>query len=170
MLYSHPYQVSVARRLFDRVYMKGRRLQMWAELTRRPWRLLDLNDVASLLKVEGRFSGGMQVVPIDDIQGSVSRSRDFDRRFRPIQKHTRQRWVDIAAARLADINLPMVELVQMGNFYYVTDGHHRISVAKAFGAVDIEAVVTIWQTARLVLPPVSTYCENEPPCIWEQAA
>ena len=36
-------------------------------------------------------------------------------------------------------------LVQVGDIYFVRDGHHRISVAQALGQTDIDARVTIWQ-------------------------
>jgi hypothetical protein len=35
--------------------------------------------------------------------------------------------------------------VQIGNLYFVRDGHHRISVARALGQRSIEAKVTVWQ-------------------------
>jgi hypothetical protein len=41
--------------------------------------------------------------------------------------------------------LPPVSLVQVGDEYFVRDGHHRISVAKAFGQETIEARVAVWE-------------------------
>jgi hypothetical protein len=38
-----------------------------------------------------------------------------------------------------------VVLVRVGDIYFVRDGHHRISVARAMGQQDIDAKVTIWQ-------------------------
>jgi hypothetical protein len=43
--------------------------------------------------------------------------------------------------------LPPVVLVQVGDVYFVRDGHHRISVARALGQLDIEAEVTVWQVS-----------------------
>jgi hypothetical protein len=34
-----------------------------------------------------------------------------------------------------------VDLIQVGDSYYVRDGNHRVSVAKAAGQVDIEAQI-----------------------------
>ncbi len=64
------------------------------------------------------------------IQGSEGRCRDFDRGFAPLQDHTRERWLSVAVAWL------------QGH-----DGHHRISVARALGCVDIDASVTVWEAA-----------------------
>lgn len=49
----------------------------------------------------------------------------------------------MAIARARGIQLPPVDLIQVGEHYFVCDGHHRISVAKAQGQVVIEALVTV---------------------------
>jgi hypothetical protein len=36
-------------------------------------------------------------------------------------------------------------LAQVGDIYFVKDGHHRISVARALGQKAIEARVVAWQ-------------------------
>jgi ParB-like chromosome segregation protein Spo0J len=51
----------------------------------------------------------------------------------------------VAEARLRGINLPPVQLIEVGGRYYVRDGHHRISVAQALGDTFIDAEVTRWQ-------------------------
>ena len=38
--------------------------------------------------------------------------------------------------------LPPVDLMKIGEIYFVRDGHHRVSVARALGARDIDAYVT----------------------------
>jgi hypothetical protein len=54
-------------------------------------------------------------------------------------------WLSVAVARQRGKSLPPVKLIQVGDVYYVQDGHHRISVARALGQRDIEAEVTVWQ-------------------------
>ena len=39
--------------------------------------------------------------------------------------------------------LPPVELLRVGDRYFVRDGHHRISIAKALGHNSVDAVVTM---------------------------
>jgi hypothetical protein len=80
-------------------------------------------------------------VAINQIVGSEGRVNDFDKNFRPLVSHTRDRWVGIAIAQRRDIPLPPVELIQVGDEYYVRDGHHRISVARTFGQAAIEAEI-----------------------------
>jgi hypothetical protein len=43
--------------------------------------------------------------------------------------------------------LPAVELLQVGNAYFVRDGNHRISVARTLGIRCLDAQVTVWQAA-----------------------
>jgi hypothetical protein len=85
---------------------------------------------------------GLRVVALDAIIGSVGRGRDFDRRFRPTSARVRSRWEQIAAAMRRGDSLPPVSLHQIGELYFVEDGHHRVSVARALGHSDIDANVT----------------------------
>jgi hypothetical protein len=57
------------------------------------------------------------------------------------------RWLSVAAARDQGKGLPPVVLVQVGDVYFVRDGHHRIAVARALGQLDIEAQVTVWHVS-----------------------
>jgi hypothetical protein len=81
-------------------------------------------------------------VELDAIVGSVDRSRDYDRRFRPTSGRTRGRWEQIAAAARRGESFPPVDLLRVGELYFVRDGHHRVSVARALGRTDIDAYVT----------------------------
>jgi hypothetical protein len=40
--------------------------------------------------------------------------------------------------------LPPVCLIQVGDVYFVRDGHHRISVAKVMGQEQIDAEISVW--------------------------
>ena len=46
------------------------------------------------------------------------------------------------------MKIPPVILVKIGEIYFVQDGHHRVSVARAQAQTEIPAIVTIWQVAR----------------------
>ena len=43
--------------------------------------------------------------------------------------------------------LPPIELIRLGDTYYVRDGHHRVSVARALGQDEIDAQVIVWDVA-----------------------
>ncbi len=92
----------------------------------------------------GGHYAGIQAVSIAQIHGSEGRCSDFDADFRPLAEHDRGRWLRIARARLQGAELPPVDLIRVRDGYFVRDGHHRISVAHAFGEEYIEAEVTEW--------------------------
>jgi hypothetical protein len=138
-------QMDVA--LYNRARSRGRRGRVWSALTGRPRRLLPLAEVDAACTVRTRRYTGMQTVPIRRIGGSEGRSKDFDCDFNPLQHHTRGRWLGIATARQRGKEMPPVELIQVGDVYFVRDGHHRISVAQALGQREIEAEVTVWQVS-----------------------
>ena len=37
-----------------------------------------------------------------------------------------------------------ISLFKIGDVYFVRDGHHRISVARALGQTEIDAEVSVW--------------------------
>lgn len=106
-------------------------------------RKMHLNSLTAPMNGNGRDLG-IQTVPIRRIGGSEGRCNDFDRFFRPLQDNTRERWLSVWRAFVNGFPLPPVELVRVGENYFVRDGHHRISVAAALGQLEIEAHVVEW--------------------------
>lgn len=104
--------------------------------------VLPYEEVIAALGFISEHSAGAAVVPLDAIVGTVDRGRDFDRRFRPTSGRVRSRWEHIAAAMRRGESMPPVDLVRIGEIYFVRDGHHRISVARALGRADIDAYIT----------------------------
>jgi len=100
----------------------------------------------------GSVYGGIHSVPVKSIIGSVDRYRDFDRAFLPAQVFTSDRWRAINRAFYRDEALPPVKLYQVGNVYFVLDGHHRVSVAREHGVEFIDAEV-IKVRSRVPLTP-----------------
>ena len=104
--------------------------------------VLPYEEVIDALGFVSEHSAGLHVVALDAIVGSVDRSRDYDRRFRPTSGRSRGRWEQIAAAARRGESFPPVDLLRVGELYFVRDGHHRVSVARALGRIDIDAYVT----------------------------
>ena len=73
--------------------------------------------------------------------GSVGRYRDFDRAFLPKRQQTGERWMSIDRAYLQDVVLPPIEVYKLGDFYFVKDGNHRVSVARERRQAFIDAYV-----------------------------
>jgi hypothetical protein len=103
---------------------------------------LPYEEVIAALGFVSEHRVGLEVVPLDAIVGTVDRGRDFDRTFRPTSGRVRSRWEQIAAATRRGESMPPVDLVRIGEIYFVRDGHHRVSVARALGRVDIDGYVT----------------------------
>jgi hypothetical protein len=130
--------------LYHRARDRGRQGQWWSRLTGRPRYLLELAGVEANYRVRARSDAELRTVAIDQIRGSQGRSRYFDRDFQPLHDQTWRRWLSIAQAKQQGKALPPVVLVQVCDIYFVRDGHHRISVARALGQSDIEARVIVW--------------------------
>lgn len=104
-------------------------------------KLMDLKYSISPTCKQNRHYAGQQSIAIDQIKGTEGREGDFDDAFNPLHDRLRSRWLGVASARLSGKELPPVEVIQMGGVYYVQDGHHRISVAKALGEEFVDAEV-----------------------------
>jgi hypothetical protein len=121
--------------LFDELHGQARRAQWWRRLTGQPAALRLLAGRPA----PARRTGQTVSISLDEIIGSEDKAADFDADFRPLDTHSRDRWISVALARRQGRALPAVELVQAADGYYVRDGHHRISVARAVGLLSIEA-------------------------------
>jgi ParB-like nuclease domain len=104
--------------------------------------ILPYEEVIAALGFKSERSVGLRVVPLAAIVGTIDRGRDFDRSFRPTSRRVRARWESIAAAMRRGESMPPVDLLKVGELYFVRDGHHRVSVARALGLNDIDAYVT----------------------------
>lgn len=116
---------------------------LWPNLSRPSGRLFDLNEIESAVIVHRRRYAGVHTVPLDQIRGSEGRCEDFDASFKLRRPRLRLRWLNVAHTMRRG-HVPPVELIKIGDIYFVRDGHHRISVARWLGWKEIEAVVTIW--------------------------
>ena len=130
-----------ANKQFWRAYLQGQLGRLWSRLTGRS---NQLEALAGHRNTNSRYAG-LQTVMLAQIRGSEGRTGDFDAWFRPRQRHEQSRWVGVAAAMQSGVVMPPVQLVQVGDHYFVRDGHHRISVAYALGQAEVDAQVTVWE-------------------------
>lgn len=131
----------IASRMFQRVYRRGQLGRLGAIFSGRSSVLPLCTDLLLAAAPGGKCLTIPQPVPMTQIIGTEGRLDDFDRCFRPLRSHLRARWQAIALLRLTGKPLPPVRLIRLDNTYIVRDGHHRISVARAFGASTIEALI-----------------------------
>lgn len=122
--------------------------------------LISFSDIKKLLKPENEVYKGMQVIPINLIVGSEGRYNDFDNHFFPKSNFLRTRWEKIDMAHYQDVTLPPINVYELGGLYFVRDGNHRVSVAKAKGIEYIDAEVVCLQS-EIKLKPGSTKSDME---------
>ena len=140
------YQQARARDRYQRELNKAQIQDLLSRISGTSDDLFKFDEVASLLHARQRVDKGTQQVPLDKIVGSVGRYKDFTRSYLPRPSISPQRWADIDTALNSPQGLPPVELYKLGDVYFVRDGNHRVSVARANGLTQIEAYVTEYET------------------------
>ena len=149
---------------FTRARRRARLRALGARLRREHTsnRLLSFDDVRRELAANNRLHRGRRIVEVDEIVGSVGRWWDFDRSFLPTKASVGQRWKRIDRAFQRGEDLPPVELYEIGDSYFVADGHHRVSVARYHGVPTVEAAVAEFRP-KLPAAPVPTISNSELP-------
>jgi hypothetical protein len=104
--------------------------------------LLPLREVTDRLRLLGTSYVGMRTIPIKAIVGSVDRAVDFDRLFRPRARGDLRQRLNALRAAFADRPMPPISVYEASGLYFVSDGHHRVALARADGAEFIDAEVT----------------------------
>jgi hypothetical protein len=105
-------------------------------------RLLVLDEVVGALGWRGQRHLGPQTIRLDTIVGTAGSRRDFDRHFRPASNRVRERWEQLALAQRRGAAIPPIDVYRVGGLHFVSDGHHRVSIAAATGQQTIDASVT----------------------------
>ncbi len=104
--------------------------------------LLSFEDVRQKLRAQVGSKKVLKEIPISAIIGSVNRYQDFSRDFLPGQNVEEERWTNVELATYGLAGLPPIEVYQIDQAYFVSDGNHRVSVAKLLGVEQIQAYVT----------------------------
>jgi hypothetical protein len=104
--------------------------------------LLSFDEIRKRLRLREEHYRGLQDIAVAKIAGSVGRYNDFTRTFLPKSNELKERWSRVYAQANSMTGLPPIEVYQVGDVYFVRDGNHRVSVARALGAATIQAHVT----------------------------
>lgn len=130
--------------------------QVLARLTGKSNELLSYEQVVQKLQLSARTERGVQSIPVAAIVGSVGRYADFTRTFLPRHDEDRERWARVQTVFSNDggINFPAIDVYKIGAVYFVSDGNHRVSVARQQGIDYIEANVIEVQTAIPLTPDI----------------
>ncbi|MGH3092572.1 MAG: ParB N-terminal domain-containing protein [Gaiellaceae bacterium] len=125
----------------------GRRRSVYSRLARVVGRqngsrdLLPLEEATKRLRPFARRHLGLRPIPLDQIVGTDSRGRDFDREFHPRRPDIRERLRRVERA-FPNGDFPPIVVYQFGDAYFVIDGHHRVASARRQGMETIDAEVT----------------------------
>ena len=139
---SDGYPPATAAYKFERLQSRGMVHSLLRLFTSRPDpSLLSFDQVQSLLRSTTGIARGTRMIPLSHVVGSVGRYRDFDRAFLPLNPASEERWKRIDVAMHGPGGLPPIEVYQVGEVYFIRDGNHRVSVARANGLQEMEARV-----------------------------
>ena len=141
-----------SREVFNAARRRGFMQDILAELSGRPDDLLSFEQVRTELNLAEPTEGAsLQEIPLNRIVGSVGRYRDFNRAFLPRAHIDPGRWTRIERLQ-GKGSLPPIDVFQVGDVYFVRDGNHRVSVARARNHKTIVARVIKIPT-RVTLSP-----------------
>jgi hypothetical protein len=131
---------------FRRSASKAQVADLMGKVTGADTDLVSYDVVASRLRARQQIEMGTRMVPLEQIVGSVGRYRDFTRTFLPRAAISPERWARVDAIMHSLEGYLPIELYKIGQVYFVRDGNHRVSVARANGLTHIEAYVSEIET------------------------
>ena len=103
---------------------------------------------------------GLQIVALEQIVGTTRHPSQNTADFLPLPglrgRNWQGRWQSIQRAVNSLTMLPPIELIKVGDEYYVADGHNRVAAALQARGVAIDADVT-----ELAVPGVSATAEPD---------
>jgi len=100
--------------------------------------LLDLDDVRARLGLRTQVARSVRPIEVASIVGTAGRCCDFDRCFHPLRPNLEER-ARAVKRRFPAGDFPAIEVVQVGDAYFVVDGHHRVAAARDLGVAAIDA-------------------------------
>jgi ParB-like nuclease domain len=121
-----------------RAYIAARALR-WLPSWRTDWARPRALDGVRAFSWAG---SSLSVIPLEAIVGTADATTDFDADFRPTTNRISARWQRVALAHRRGHPLPPITAIEHPDGYYIVDGRHRVSVARALGQTDIEAWVS----------------------------
>jgi hypothetical protein len=120
-----------SRETFNAARRRGFVQDVLADLSGRSDSLLSFSEVQRHLRLSDPVDDvTLEEIPLEKIVGSVGRYRDFNRAFLPRAQIDPQRWMRVDGLRRRT-TLPPIDVFQIGQVYFVRDGNHRVSVARA---------------------------------------
>lgn len=141
---------------FNRAKVKGFLETILGRFTGHNMHLLSFDEVARKLNLRQSIYHGVQDIPLKNIVGSTGRYEDFTRHFLPRSGDARnkERWRNIYTLAETGKGFPPIDVYKVDQVYFVKDGNHRVSVARALDWETIQAHVTELSTSISLAPNV----------------
>jgi hypothetical protein len=141
-----PWGIAEADRRFAQLLGERRRATVRHRLSSRRAEsagLAYLEEATGWASTARRQRLGIQAIRIDSISGTVERDKAeaFDGEWRP-PDWSRGHWTRMYLAAQRGTALPPISVYRVREAHYVRDGHHRVSVMRALGALEVDAEVT----------------------------
>ena len=130
-----------SREDFSKARSKARMQELLSTLRWKHNELLSFYEVTKLIRPRLETYRGHMAIPIDKIIGSEGRYHDFTLAFYPRKEMLRSRWESVDEAHIQNISLPPISVYKLGEYFFVRDGNHRVSVGKMQGVEYIDAEV-----------------------------
>jgi hypothetical protein len=112
--------------------------------------LFRLDDLRDRVRLFEQTYVGVEPIPVDHIVGSAGHTDDFDKNWLPRRQEVAERWMRLERA-FPDGEFPPIVVYQVGESFFVVDGHHRVALARQKGIEYIDAEITRLR-ARFELP------------------
>ena len=135
---------TIAPEEFHRALQRGRLQVFFSRITRRSCHLLLFETIKKKLKLVNRVDRGRQEIRLDQIIGSVGKHEIFSQSLLPLADSLEDRWRNIYVLMQGPRGCPPISVYQVGDGYFIFDGHHRASVVRYLGNQVIEAYVIEW--------------------------
>jgi hypothetical protein len=141
---------------FNRAKVKGFLEMMLGLITGHNMHLLSFDEVVKKLNLKEAAYLGVQDIPLQNIAGSTGRYEDFTRHFLPRSgdEREKERWRNIYTLAQTGKGFPPIDVYKIDQVYFVKDGNHRVSVARALEWDTIQAHVTELPTSISLAPDV----------------
>jgi hypothetical protein len=138
----HPIDQENARNAFAKALKMGKRdTGLLSRLAGGDNRLLTLTQVLRHVHTGGELYQGVEEIPLERIIGTENRGDEFSRGFYPRSRWMGGRWVSIYLLLSRGSLQEAISVAEVGGYFFVRDGHHRVSAAKVLGIDFIAAHV-----------------------------
>jgi len=139
------FEAQTAENAFFKYLRKGRRLKRGiSRIFQGDPSVISLEELTQYYKPTGESKLQDQDIKVSSVVGSENRGFDFTEGFYPTHYWMKNRWVTVwTLMNRGELSEP-IKVISYGGLYFIRDGHHRISTARALKQQFIRAEIIKW--------------------------